>query len=186
MILDNNETPLLYIRKHWILIIVHIIPLLFLALLPVIFPAILDTFLPQHLERFEDAAWAVYCMWLIVLWVWGFLVWTEHHLDVWVLTKTKIISADQKSLFNRHMSTVELDKIQDITVEVDGFIQTMFSYGTLRLQTAGEVRKFSLEGTHRPEEAKEAILAAQADLRENILKRQSGYIREGIERSQLE
>lgn len=180
MVLDDNETILLYVRKHWILFVVHIAPLFLLALLPIIFPALIDIFLPQSLERFQDAGWALYFMWLTILWVWGFLLWTEHYLDVWILTDRKIISADQKSLFNRQMSTLELEKIQDISIEVNGFIETMFGYGTIRVQTAGEVRKFALEDAYHPEEAKQIIMGTQEKVREDILKRQSAYIRDGI------
>ena len=180
MVLDDNETILLYVRKHWILFAVHIIPLLLLAILPIIFPALVDFFLPQSLERFQNAGWALYCMWLTILWVWGFLLWTEHYLDVWILTDRKIISADQKSLFNRHMSTLELEKIQDISIEVNGFIQTMFGYGTIRVQTAGEIRRFALENAYHPEEAKQIIMDTPERVREDILKRQSAYIRDGI------
>ena len=180
MVLDDNETILLSVRKHWILFVVRIIPLFFLLFLPIIFPALVDFFLPQSLERFQNAGWALYCMWLTILWVWGFLLWTEHYLDVWILTDRKIISADQKSLFNRHMSTLELEKIQDISIEVNGFIQTMFGYGTIRVQTAGEIRRFALENAYHPEEAKQIIMDTQERVREDILKRQSAYIRDGI------
>lgn len=180
MMLDNDEKILLYIRKHWILFVVRIFPIIIFAVLPIIFPTIITFFLPMELERFKDAGWALYFMWLIVLWVWGFLLWTEYYLDVWVLTDRKIISADQKTLFNRHMSTLELEKIQDITIEVNGFIETMFGYGTIRVQTAGEIRKFALDDAYHPEEAKEIILNTQANIREDILKRQSAYIRDGI------
>jgi len=180
MTLENDETIIRYIRKHWILFVVHIFPIIILALLPIIFPALIDFFLPAQLERFKDAGWALYCMWLIVLWVWGFLLWTEYYLDVWVLTNRKIISADQKTLFNRQMSTLELEKIQDVSIEVNGFIGTMFGYGTIRVQTAGEMRKFALEDAYHPEEAKELILETQVKVREAILKRQSAYIRDGI------
>lgn len=180
MIIDDNETILLYIRKHWILFAIQIIPLFLLVLLPIVFPTFVDFLLPQNLERFQNAGWAAYCMWLTFLWVWGFLLWMEYYLDVWVLTDKKIISADQKALFNRNMSTLELEKIQDVSIEVHGFIATMLGYGTIRVQTAGETRKFALEDARNPEEAKEAILAAQVSLREDVLKRQSEYIREGI------
>ena len=180
MMLDDNETIILYIRKHWILFVVHIFPTILLAILPVLFPTLLDFFLPQKLERFQNAGWALYFMWLIVLWVWGFLQWTEYYLDVWVLTSRKIINADQIALFKRHIATLELEKIQDISVEVNGFIDTMFGFGTIRVQTAGESREFFLKHAYHPEDAKQAILDAQHRLREDLLKRQSTYIRDGI------
>lgn len=180
MTLDDNETIILYIRKHWILFWVQIFPIFLLAFPPIIFPTLFDFFLPQKLARFQNAGWALYFMWLIVLWIWGFLQWTEYYLDVWVLTSRKIINADQKSLFNRHLATLELEKIQDISVEVNGFIDTMFGYGTIRVQTAGETREFFLKYAYHPEDAKQEILDAQNRLREDILKRQSIYIRDGV------
>ena len=78
------------------------------------------------------------------------------------------------------MATLELEKIQDISLEVNGFIDTMFGFGTIRVQTAGETREFFLKHAYHPEDAKQAILDAQHRLREDLLKRQSTYIRDGI------
>lgn len=180
MKLDENETIILYIRKHWILFALQTIPLFFAALLPALFPGLLDMFLPQSLEQLEDAGWALYFMWLTILWVWAFILWTEYFLDVWVVTDKKIIGAEQYSLFHRNVATLEIEKIQDISVEVSGFIQTMFGFGVIRVQTAGELRKFTLDHAYHPEEAKEIILRTQEALRDEHLKKQSAFLRDGI------
>lgn len=180
MKLEFNEEVLVYARKHWIFFAVQILPVVLLAILPVIFPILIDIFLPQKLERFENASYAVYFMWLILLWMWGFLLWTEYYLDVLVVTTKRIIHADQKSLFSRHMSTLELEKIQDVTVEVDGFLETILGFGTVRIQTAGEMKDFVLQHAHRPEDVKESILSAQTNVKEEVLKRQSAFIRDGL------
>lgn len=180
MKLEFNETVVLYARKHWVFFALQITPIVLLALLPIIFPFLLDLFLPKTLERFQSASWALYFMWLTILWLWSFLLWTEYYLDVLVITTKRIIHADQKSLFSRNMSTLELEKIQDVTVEVDGFLETILGFGTVRIQTAGEMKDFVLYDAYRPETVKEEILSAQSNIKEEILRRQSGFIRDGL------
>ena len=180
MEIQSDEKIIIYIRKHWLLFVLQIFPLFVLALLPLIFPSAAEFFLPKYLEVMQDAVWALYFMWLTILWVWAFEMWTEYYLDMWVLTTKKIVSADQRSLFNRHMSTLELEKIQDITVEVNGFIETMLEYGTLRVQTAGEMREFVMDDAAHAEKCKQLVLDAQRLVREDILKRQGMYMGNGI------
>ena len=110
----------------------------------------------------------------------GIFIVTEYYLDVLVITSKRIIHADQKSLFSRNTSTLELEKIQDVTVEVDGFLETILGFGTVRIQTAGEMKDFVLHQAHHPETVKEEILTAQSNVKEEILKRQSGFIRDGL------
>jgi uncharacterized membrane protein YdbT with pleckstrin-like domain len=180
MEIQSDENIIIYIRKHWLRFVIQLFPIAVLAMLPIVFPGAATFFLPIYLTQIQNAIWALYFMWLIVLWVWAFEMWTEYYLDMWVLTNKKIVSADQRSLFNRHMSTLELEKIQDITVEVDGFIETMLEYGTLRVQTAGEMREFVMDDAAHAEKCKQLILDAQANVREDILKRQSGYMANGV------
>lgn len=180
MEIQSDEKIILYIRKHWILFMLQIFPLVVLAALPLIFPSAATFFLPKYLAGIQNAIWALYTMWLIILWVWAFEMWTKYYLDMWILTNKKIINADQISLFNRYVSTLELEKIQDISVEVKGFIETMLGYGTLRVQTAGEMREFVMDDAAHAEECKQLILDAQRLVREDILKRQGLYMGSGI------
>lgn len=71
---------------------------------------------------------------------------------------------------------MELEKIQDITIDVDGPIETFIGYGTISLQTAGEVREFILDDAAYPEQAKQMILEAQKTVRELNMQKQGQYI----------
>jgi uncharacterized membrane protein YdbT with pleckstrin-like domain len=177
---SSDETIVLRLRKHWVLFAIQLIPIVILAIVPVIFPSAITFFLPNSLARLQDTFWVLYFMWLIVLWVWGFIQWTEYYLDMWVVTDRKIISADQKSLFRREVSTLEIEKIQDISIEVNGFIETLFGYGTIRVQTAGESREFIIDDAAQAEVCKKIILDTQATLREEALRKQGAYMASGI------
>ncbi len=179
----RNEHVVRYIRKHWILFVFQVIPLFILALVPAIFPEFVRLLLPDFLGRFANILWAFYFMWLMVLWVYGFVLWTEYYLDMWVVTDKKVIDANQKSLFSREVSTVEIEKIQDVTVDVDGLIATIFGYGTLKIQTAGDAREFVMTFVADAEACKQTILESQSRVREEVLQRQSAYMASGISHS---
>ena len=180
MELQHDEKIILYVRKHWIFFVLQVIPLIFMAIIPAFFPGLVTFFLPESISSMQDAFFVLYGLWLIILWVWAFELWTKYYLDMWVLTTHKIMSTDQRSLFNRYMATLELEKIQDVTVEVNGFIETMLGYGTLRVQTAGEMRPFVMEDAAQAEQCKQIILDTQARVRENMLERQGVYMANGI------
>jgi hypothetical protein len=71
-------------------------------------------------------------------------------LDVWIITSKKIIDVEQHSLFRREISIMNLEKIQDITFEIRGFIPTLFNYGDIKVQTAGAVGSFLIRGVPNP------------------------------------
>jgi len=67
------------------------------------------------------------------------------------------------SLFNIQYSSVELDKIQDMTVKIKGILPSIYHYGDLRIQTAAEKGEFVLDQIGDPELAKQVIFEAKMD-----------------------
>jgi uncharacterized membrane protein YdbT with pleckstrin-like domain len=86
-----------------------------------------------------------------------FTWWTDNYLDVWTLTNERIINREQKGLFNRVVSELELIRIQDITVEQKGFLATILGYGNVYIQTAGEMERFIFEQVPHPYKISKAI-----------------------------
>lgn len=56
--------------------------------------------------------------------------------STYVLTNQRIIRVDQNGLFNRHISEVEINRIQEVSTEISGPIKTLFNFGTVKIQTA--------------------------------------------------
>lgn len=75
-------------------------------------------------------------------WLFAFHSFVDYYLDVWVVTNRRIINIEQKSLFMRQSSEQKLYRIQDVTAELRGFFSTIFNYGTVYIQTAGEEQRF--------------------------------------------
>lgn len=163
MELESGEKIVVIIRKHPLVFLLTLLSIGFGAALPLIVIA----FLPQDTLRMifvssdaNSAGTFLYYCWLLALWVLLFVYWTTYYLDVWVITDRRIVDIDQKTLFRREMITTRIEKIQDITVEVDGILPTMFGYGKLSILTAGQDPDFHIENAAHPYAAKEKILAA--------------------------
>ena len=75
--------------------------------------------------------------------------WVDYYLDVWLVTNERIIAMEQKGLFNRVVSELRLNRIQDVSSEVRGFLATIFKYGRIRIQTASEIDRFEFLGSFR-------------------------------------
>jgi uncharacterized membrane protein YdbT with pleckstrin-like domain len=63
--------------------------------------------------------------------------------NTWVVTTDSVTQVSQVGLFNRQVSQLSMDNLEDVTVDQAGILPHMFNYGTLRVETAGERSKFS-------------------------------------------
>ena len=158
LLLNKDEEIVLVVHKHWF-VMVRVIVLFAILLL---IPPIVVTFLPTLTEGFdptviEPAINFFLALYVMVLLLFLFLTWMDHHLDMWVITNFRIIDVEQNGLFNREISEVPLDRVQDVTIDVKGLVETFLKFGTIRIQTAGE-REFAIHDIPRLYEVKDVIL----------------------------
>ena len=110
----------------------------------------------------------VYTLWILLLWMFVFVEWTDYYLDVWYVTNKRIVDVEQKGVFYREVSSLHYGKIQDITVETRGIIPTFLGFGDIHVQTAGEDREIILKMAARPDDVKRII--------SNQTERESGMV----------
>jgi hypothetical protein len=88
-----------------------------------------------------------------------------YYRNRWIVTSDSITQVNQMSLFSAQTSQLSMANLQDVTVIQDGIMQTMFNYGMLRAETAGERSKFIFIYCPNPKRYAQAILMA----RENFI-----------------
>lgn len=156
--LQPDEKIITSVRKHWfvvlrtlaIFVILVLIPPVILSVLPLV-TADFNTELIGMLVNF------FFSLYLMALFLSLFLFWMDYYLDMWIITDRRIIDIEQKGLFRRAISEIPLTRVQDVTIEIHGIIETFLKFGTIRIQTAGE-REFKIEDIPRLYEIKDAIL----------------------------
>lgn len=105
---------------------------------------------------FIGAAWSLF------IWMKLAAIWTDYHLDMWVVTDSRVIDVEQKGFFHREIATLQVEQIQDVTVEIKGIFSTILNFGTIRVQTAAASREFTIRGIPNPKRVKEIILKQHA------------------------
>jgi uncharacterized membrane protein YdbT with pleckstrin-like domain len=164
--LEKDEKIILEIRKHWLIYALESLGLFIAFVAPLFLILILKnigvdiSFHPANkigeLSTADFVGYNItfiiflYSVWAIFLWIWAFVLWTDYYLDVWVVTDKKIVDVEQFGLFNRKVSIVNLDKIQDVNFNISGFITTMLNIGSISVQTAGIEKLFTIRGIHDP------------------------------------
>ena len=172
--LDPGEHVILEVRKHWIIFAANAISLLMSALLPCVIFVAIKIFIPQILVPIKlpgnvpALVLFFYSLWLLFLWISFFLQWTKYYLDVWYVTEKRIIDIAQKRIFDREISNLRFDKIQDVTIDVQGFIPTMLGFGNIKVQTAGEDNKdFMMNTVRNPDEVRRVIFSQHNEIGDN-------------------
>ncbi len=74
-----------------------------------------------------------------------------------LVTNERVVSFVQNSLFVRKLAQLELDNVEDVTVEQTRFFESLFGYGTLVVQTAGEMDNFIFKYAAEPYQAARVI-----------------------------
>lgn len=86
----------------------------------------------------------------------------------YVYRQSKLIIADkslvqilQKSLFYRDVSRLSYSNVEDVTAQQRGILSTMFNFGNLEVQTAGEMDNFFFPSCPDPNRYAHIILEAR-------------------------
>ncbi len=91
-------------------------------------------------------------------WLFLFGAFLDYYLDFWVVTNDRLLNIEQEGTFSRTISELDLYKIQDSTSEVHGILPSLFGYGNIHIQTAGEVKRFELKQIPEPHETRKMIM----------------------------
>ncbi len=154
-----DEHVVLFMRRHWF------------AILTIVAAFILLTGLPLGLGWYfwlDVEPWVngpvsgpiivVFgSLYVLSVWLFAFIEFTDFYLDTWIVTNERIINIEQEGLFHRTASELDLAAVQDTTAEIRGVLQTVFTYGQVFVQTAGERGRFHFKNIDDPEHVKEIV-----------------------------
>jgi uncharacterized membrane protein YdbT with pleckstrin-like domain len=147
-----DEKLVLFIRRHWIVLVARWIVYIVLAFIPVGLYFFLLTYQPQILNNkiIFPFLFLFASIFYLFLWLFLFNIFIDYYLDVWIVTNKRILDIEQKGIFNRIVAEHSLDRIQDVTGSQKGVIQTLFKFGDVYIQTAGEIQRFDFHQVKNP------------------------------------
>lgn len=155
-----NEQVVLFLRRHWFSPLTIIFWFVILMLIPIAISwYFIETLQTWLLDPFFGPVMIVFgSMYVLSVWLFAFMEFTDFYLDTWIITNERILNNEQEGLFKRTESELDLVSIQDTTAETHGFLQTIFTFGNVLIQTAGEKERFNFKNVDNPEKIKALIM----------------------------
>ena len=165
-ILEGGEEIIAEVRKHWLVLFLEVLPYVLLAVAPILipkilalFPAMSPDFIASLANTESSARHFILGVWWLFLWMGGFKAFTDYYLDAWFITTHRVVNIEQHGFFDREVSSVFLNRVQDATTEIVGIIPTLLDFGDIQIQSAGAVDHFVIEGVPHPRELRDRILS---------------------------
>ncbi len=160
--LEAGERVLQEVRKHWFIFALQLLPFAILVLLPLALPNLFGMY--EVLKPFSaldftgsEARLFLGAWWLLV-WIGAFNRFTDYYLDAWILTNMRIVDINQKGFFRRQVSSLLLNRVQDVTVATEGILVSLFDIGDIHVQSAGTTERFKMRGIPHPGSLRDTIL----------------------------
>jgi hypothetical protein len=176
-----GEKILLVLHRHWLDIVTQLflaLGMVFLLILSFIFLPILFPELNTQSDR--SFFLLIESFIAMLIWIIFFIIWIDYYFDVWIITNKRVVNIEQKGLFVRHVSELEIENIQDITTEVKGVIPTFLNFGDVFIQTAAEKERFQFHNVPDPYKVKDLVMNLQKTIEKEEVQDLGKMIREKI------
>jgi len=166
---EKDETVILFLRQHLITLVPWIgIGVLLFVTPTILFPLLLKLIsssiqIPVGYVIVGTIFWYVGSIGLVFS---KFLYW---FFNIFIVTDERIIDIDFINLLYKDVAETQLSRVQDISYQTRGIFATMFDFGDVTIQTAGEVPNFAFEVVPKPSQVVDIIsdyakLKAKKDL----------------------
>ena len=139
---EHDEAIILFLRKHFITNIPWIATTLLLIILPLLLPLF---FMSQGFPfnaisaQFKTVVTSFY---YLIVFAYAFINFITWYYDVFIVTQKRVVDIDFSDLIYHHMAITKIELIQDVTYNQSGFLRSLFDYGNLFIQTAGNNPNF--------------------------------------------
>lgn len=164
---EPDEEVVFVVRRHWtVLVVPFLIGLIVIALtFAVIF--LIGNFDSIHLsETGETILSCILSLIILYTSLYVFISWLIRYLNVVILTGEHLVEVSQLAIFSRKVSELDLDCIEDASSSQKGIVETMFHFGEVLIQTAGELPNFDFNGLEDPNGIQQKIM----ETKENYMK----------------
>ncbi len=138
-------------RKVLFFILLALVPFIFLVIVINVFPGLLEGSLSYPALVLGSSAFYLF------IWLFFFFSFIDYYLDIWIITSERIIDVRQEGFFSRVIAEQRLYRVQDVTSEIHGVFPTIFNFGDVYIQTAGEVQRFLFHEVPNPEIVRDTI-----------------------------
>jgi uncharacterized membrane protein YdbT with pleckstrin-like domain len=123
--------------------------------------ALTPHYIPSISSQFKTLMALVFVIVAAVALLFMYVSTTIYKNNRWIVTTDSITQIDQVGLFRKQTSQLSFANLEDVTAEQSGIVQSMFNFGGLRVETAGDRSKFFFSYCPNPNYYARQILACR-------------------------
>lgn len=156
----EDEEVKFILRRHRITLLPMVLIFSGMTFLPLAFYSLLVPYVLTAFvyKPYSEIYFLIITIYYGFLWIIFFIEWLDYFLDIWIITDQRIIDIQQKNLFHRVSSEIDLKRVQDISSAVEGIFQTFLQFGDIKVQTASEENSISLKQVPHPVTVRREIM----------------------------
>lgn len=157
---DDDEVIYLFLRRHFITNLLWVLLSIVLGFFPlIIYLTIKDNFLPFSVPPGYLVVLTSFYFLLVLSYIFiNFLNW---FYNISLVTDKRVLDLDYSDIVYHDVALTKLNLIEDVTYVQSGFARSLFNYGDIFIQTAGEKLHFDFLSIPDPKRG--------ADIIENLM-----------------
>lgn len=153
---EADEILVLFLRRD----LATNIPWVILSLLLLFIPPLLPL-LPDELNlSFLTPVYVFVITSFYYLLVVGFAIlnFVSWFYNISVVTNQRVIDIDYANITYKHVSATTIDNVEDISYAQAGFLRSFFDFGTVLVQTKGEILNFEFNEVPKPAKVVDIVI----------------------------
>ena len=152
---EEGEEILLLLRRHFVTNIPWLVFAFFLIALPLILPFVIAFFpFPLPSANTLSLYLAFYYLAIFGFLLINFSLWYFH---IGLVTSFRVIDIDLAGILYRQVIEAKHENIEDVKYNQVGFITSLFNYGNVTVQTAGNDENIEYDRVPQPSEVADII-----------------------------
>lgn len=155
-----EDEVILLLRRHWLTNVSWILAVMLMIFLPLA---------AQQLSRFsefdlvssapERLRFVGVLVWYLLTFALAFESFLIWYFNVLIVTDHLIVDVDFWGILGKSVTETPLYNIEDTTYEVNGFLRVLFDFGSVHIQTAGEVPRIEFTDVPSPHKVQQTIIS---------------------------
>jgi hypothetical protein len=150
---EDGEQILLFLRSHFITNVPWIITAVFFIVFPLIIQQIL-TFNPFLLPMFAFISpsflFILLGIYYLLIFSFVFISFITWFYNIGLITNIRVIDIDFSDLVYHDVAVTKLNIIEDVRYTQTGFVRSLFNYGDVFVETAGNTDDFDFLAVPKP------------------------------------
>lgn len=157
--LENEEEVLLIVREHIFSLGGKILIWLTVTLIPFGLQILIKPYIESYAASNGIYMWnLIKDVYLLLAVLALFVILTIYYLNVYIVTNKRVIDMDQIGITHHRTSETHMNRIQDVSASLKGVWGSLFNFGDVDVQSAGDIAKITFEKVPKPKKVKRVIL----------------------------